>query len=173
MSKKINQKSLVPEERIEQKILIIRNQKVILDSDLAVLYGVETGALNRAIKRSSSRFPTDFLFQLTKEELENLRCQFGISSYGGRRYLPYAFTEHGALMAANVLNSPRAAAMSVAIIRTFIKLRQLLSVNKDLSRRLDELEEKYDGLFHVVFEEIKKLMAQPEEPKKAPMGFVG
>ncbi len=98
MNKNNNNKSIVPEERIEQTILIIRNQKVILDSDLASLYGVETKAFNRAIKRNMSRFPKDFMFQLTKSELENLRCQFGTSSYGGRRYLPYAFTEHGALI---------------------------------------------------------------------------
>ena len=145
---------------------------MILDSDLAALYGVETGALNRAVKRNISRFPEDFVFRLTKDEVKNLKCQFGISSYGGRRKLPYAFTEHGALMAANVLNSERAVAMSVAIIRTFVKLRQLLSLNKDLARRLDELEEKYDKQFHVVFDAIKQLMELPEEPTKRKIGFI-
>lgn len=164
-------KNIIPDERIEQIILIIRNQKVIIDSDLAALYGVKTKDLNKAVKRNSSRFPIDFMFQLTASEVKNLRFQFGTSSYGGRRYLPYAFTEHGALMAASVLNSPRAVAMSVTIIRTFIKLRQLFSTNKDLSRRLDELEEKYDGQFRVVFDAIKQLMEMPEEPEKPKIGF--
>jgi phage regulator Rha-like protein len=173
MSKTNKNKSLVPEDRIEQIILIIRNQKVILDSDLAALYGVETKNLNKAISRNKTRFPEDFMFQLTKDEVENLRFQFGTSSYGGRRYLPYAFTEHGALMAANVLNSPQAITMSVAIIRTFIKLRQILSLNKDLAHRLDELEKKYDEQFQVVFQVIRRLTELPEEPKKPKIGFHG
>lgn len=175
MNKNIENKSIVPEERIERTILIIRNQKVILDSDLAVLYGVETKVLNQAIKRNMNRFPENFMFQLSLEEARNLRSQIVTSNpgSGGRRYLPYAFTEHGALMAATVLNSPSAVAMSLAIINTFVKLRQLLSLNKDLSRRLDELEEKYDGQFHVVFEAIKQLMEIPEKTKKAKIGFIG
>jgi phage regulator Rha-like protein len=184
MNKTNNGKSLVPEERIEQTILIIRNQKVILDSDLAALYGVETKNLNKAIRRNKDRFPEDFVFQLTGDEVESLRFQIGTSNLrsqfvtanpgsGGRRYLPYAFTEHGALMAANVLNSERAAAMSVAIIRTFVKLRQMLSINKDLSHRLDELEQKYDEQFQIVFEVIRRLTESPEEPKKPIIGFHG
>ncbi len=163
-------------ERVEQAILIIRNQKVILDRDLANLYGVETKVLNQAVKRNPDRFPEDFMFQLSLEEVQNLRSQFVTSSYGGRRYLPYAFTEHGALMAANVLNSPQAIVMSVAIVRTFIKLRQILSVNKDLVRRLDELEKKYDQHFQVVFRAIKQLMEppiQPKEKEKPRIGFHG
>ncbi|HAO64759.1 TPA: DNA-binding protein [Candidatus Taylorbacteria bacterium] len=173
MSKKSNSKSLIPEERIEQIIFIIRNKKVILDSDLAALYGVEVKRLNEAAKRNIGRFPNDFRFQLTQLEVGNLKSQFATSSYGGRRKLPYAFTEHGALMAANVLNSERAVAMSVAIVRTFIKLRRLLSVNKDLVRRLNELEEKYDEQFQVVFVAIKRLMELPEEPEKPKIGFHG
>ena len=162
-------------EIIEQAILIIRNQKVILDSDLAELYGVETKNLNKAIQRNVTRFPVDFMFQLSNKEAENLRFQFGTSSlrsqsvtanYGGRRYLRYAFTEHGALMVATVLNSERAVAMSLAIIKTFVKLRQILSLNKDLARRLDELEKKYDEHFQVVFDEIRKLTETPDEPEK-------
>ncbi len=174
MNKNNGSKSLVPEERIEQIIFIIRNQKVILDSDLAALYGVETKDLNRAIKRNIRRFPLDLMFQLTKNEEERLRCQFGTLDVGRgryRKYLPYAFTEHGALMAANVLNSEKAAAMSVAIVRTFVKLRQMLSVNKDLSRRLDELEKKYDKNFKEVFDTIRELMEKPEETERAIVGF--
>ena len=171
MDKKSKGSIAIPNERIEQTIFIIRGQKVILDSDLAGLYGVETKVLNQAIKRNVNRFPKEFVFQLTSEELVNLRSQFVTSSYGGRRYLPYVFTEHGALMAANVLNSAKAIAMSVAIIRTFVKLRQLLPVNKDLSLRLDELEQKYDEKFHVVFEAIKQLMELPEDEKKSKIGF--
>ena len=161
----------MPEERIEQIIFIIRNQKVILDSDLAALYGVDTRTLNQAVKRNINRFPPEFMFQLSLKEAQNLISQFVISSHGGYRKLPYAFTEHGALMAATVLNSPRAVAMSLAIIKTFVKLRQILSINKDLSRRLDELESKYDEQFQIVFESIRRLMTEPEEPKKARIGF--
>lgn len=171
MNKNINNKSLVPEERIEQTILIIRNQKVILDSNLAALYGVDTRTLNQAVKRNINRFPSEFVFEINSEEAKILISQSVISSYAVRRHLPYAFTEHGALMAATILNSERAVAMSLAIIKTFVKLRQLLSVNKDLSHRLDELEEKYDVQFQVVFQEIKKLMELPEKPKKGKMGF--
>lgn len=172
MKKNTNNKSLVPEGKIEQIIFIIRNQKVILDSDLAVLYGVETKNLNKAIQRNITRFPADFMFQLSRKEVENLRFQIGTSSlrsqvvtanYGGRRYLPYVFTEHGALMAATVLNSERAVAMSLAIIKTFVKLRQLLSVNAEFSHRLNELEKKYDEQFQIVFQVIKRLVETPEE----------
>jgi len=171
MNKKSINKDVVPEERIEQIIFIIRNQKVILDSDLAALYGVDTRTLNQAVKRNINRFPPEFMFQLSLKEAQNLISQFVISSHGGYRKLPYAFTEHGALMAATVLNSPRAVAMSLAIIKTFVKLRQILSINKDLSRRLDELESKYDEQFQIVFESIRRLMTEPEEPKKARIGF--
>ena len=164
--------SLVPMERIERSILLIRGEKVMLDSDLAAIYGVETGALNRAVKRNASRFPVDFMFRLTPKEAEALRCQIGTSNEGrgGRRYLPYAFTEHGALMLANVLNSERAAQTSVFVVRAFVRLRQLLSSNTELARKLEALENKYDTQFRVVFDAIRKLMT-PEPPKRREIGF--
>jgi phage regulator Rha-like protein len=167
-----NSVSVVPIERIERAILSIRGEKVMLDDDLAELYGVETGALNRAVKRNADRFPRDFMFQLTAEEAANLRCQIGISSsqYGGRRYLPFAFTEHGALMLANVLNSDRAAQTSVQVVRAFVQLRQMLASNAELARKLDAMEKKYDRQFKVVFDAIRQLMSPPE-PKRREIGF--
>ena len=149
-------------ERIEHAIIVVRGEKVMLDSALSEIYGVETKILNRAVKRNASRFPNDFMFQLTAEEAANLRCQIGASSsYGGRRYLPYAFTEHGALMLANVLNSGRAAQTSVMVVRAFVKLRQMLASNADLARKLAAMEKKYDAQFKVVFDAIRQLMSPP------------
>src|SRR5262245_61944078 len=164
--------NLIPIERIERAILLIRGEKVIMDSDLAELYGVETVALNRAVKRNASRFPPDFMFQLTLEEAESLRCQIGISNggRGGRRYLPYAFTEHGALMLANVLNSERAAQTSVQVVRAFVRLRQMLASNAELARKLEALEKKYDRQFKAVFDAIRRLMVPPKE-KLREIGF--
>ena len=164
--------SLVPMERIERAILLIRGEKVMLDSDLANIYGAETKALNRAVKRNQSRFPSDFMFQLTPKAAGSLRCQFGTSNAGrgGRRYLPYAFTEHGALMLANVLNSERAAQTSVQVVRAFVRLRQMLSSNAELARKLESLEKKYDTQFQVVFHSILKLMT-PKPPKRREIGF--
>ena len=163
--------SLVPIERIERAIILVRGEKVMLDSDLAEIYGVETKALNRAVKRNESRFPSDFMFQLTAEEVANLRCQIGTSSsYGGRRYLPYAFTEHGALMLANVLNSERAAQTSVMVVRAFVKLRQMLASNAELARKLAAMEKKYEAQFKVVFDAIRQLMSPPAKPKRE-IGF--
>ena len=164
--------SLIPMDRIERAILLVRGEKVMLDADLAAIYGVETGALNRAVKRNASRFPKDFMFKLTPKEAGALRCQIGISNEGrgGRRYLPYAFTEHGALMLANVLNSERAAQTSVLVVRAFVRLRQLLSSNSELARKLESLEKKYDTQFRVVFDTIRKLMT-PEPPKRREIGF--
>jgi phage regulator Rha-like protein len=169
MSEKI---SLVPMERIERAILFIRGEKVMLDSDLAAIYGVETSALNRAVKRNISRFPADFMFKLTQKEAKALRCQFGISNKGrgGRRYLPYAFTEHGALMLANVLNSERAAQTSVMVVRAFVRLRQMLAANADLARKMDALENKYDKQFKIVFDAIRQLMSPPQS-KRREIGF--
>jgi hypothetical protein len=166
------QMSLVPVERIERAILSIRGEKVMLDSDLAELYGVETKVFNQAVKRNASRFPGDFMFQLTPEEMKSLRSQFVTSNVGrgGRRYLPYAFTEHGALMLANVLNSERAAQTSVQIVRAFIRLRQMLASNAELARKLAALEKKYDRQFKVVFAAIRELMS-PAEPKRREIGF--
>ncbi|HTD66745.1 MAG TPA: ORF6N domain-containing protein [Candidatus Limnocylindria bacterium] len=164
------QVSLVPVERIERAILMVRGEKVMLDRDLAAIYGVETKALNQAAKRNSSRFPYDFMFQLTKEELANLKSQFVTSSWGGVRKLPYAFTEHGALMLANVLNSERAAQTSVMVVRAFVRLRQLLSSNAELARKLEAMEKKYDAQFKVVFDAIRQLMS-PAETKRKEIGF--
>jgi hypothetical protein len=165
--------SLIPAERIENAILLIRDQKVMLDADLAKMYNVATGALVRAVKRNSARFPEDFAFQLTPEEFTNLKCHFGISSsWGGRRRPPYAFTEQGVAMLSSVLRSPRAAQVNVEIMRAFVRLRRLLDSHAELSRKLNELEQKYDGQFRVVFDAIRQLM-QPKTkvPKPRPLGF--
>ncbi len=143
----------------------------MLDADLADLYGVETKVLNQAVRRHIDRFPKDFMFKLTKEELNTLRSQFVTSSrFGGRRYPPYAFTEQGVAMLSSVLNSPRAIHVNIGIMRAFVKLRQILSSNEELSRRLDEMEKKYDAQFKVVFNAIRELMTPPE-PKQGSMGF--
>ncbi|MDO8526318.1 MAG: ORF6N domain-containing protein [Deltaproteobacteria bacterium] len=163
---------LVPVERVEQKILFIRGEKVLLDSDLAELYGVETGALNRAFKRNLERFPEDFAFQLTEKEDESLRCHFGISKEkGGRRYLPYVFTEQGVAMLSGVLQSPRAVLVNVAIMRTFVKLRKMIASNKDLAQKLAQLEKQYDHQFKMVFDAIRELMTTPPAKSKNPIGF--
>jgi hypothetical protein len=161
----------VPLRRIEQAILQVRGHRVMLDADLAALYDVETGALVRAVKRNAYRFPEDFMFQLTPQEFDNLRCQFGISSsWGGRRHPPYAFTEQGVAMLSSVLRSKRAVQVNVEIMRAFVRLRRILAENAGLARRLDELEKKYDVQFKVVFDTIRQLMLPPE-PKKKRIGF--
>ena len=167
----VNKKSLIPVDRIEKAILLIRGQKVMLDADLAALYGVETNMLVRAVKRNINRFPTDFMFQLSKEEFDNLRFHFGTSSdWGGRRYPPYAFTEQGVAMLSSVLRSWRAIQVNIEIMRTFIRLRQMLASHVELARKLDALEKKYDAQFKQVFEAIRQLIAPPE-PKRCPIGF--
>jgi hypothetical protein len=140
---------LTPSEKIEKAIYLIRGEKVMLDHDLALLYGVETKVLNRAVKRNLQRFPLDFMFQLTPEEADVLRCQIGTSKKGrgGRRYLPYVFTEQGVAMLSTVLNSERAILVNIEIMRAFVKLRQILASNGEVSLRLDELESKYDKQF--------------------------
>jgi hypothetical protein len=175
-------------EQIESQIFLIRGQKVMLDADLAELYGVETKRFNEQVRRNSERFPEDFMFQLTAEEFANLRCQSGTSSLrsqiatsnnpvgnpagrGGRRHLPYAFTEHGAIMAASVLNSPRAVEASVQVVRAFVQLRQMLASNAELSGKLAALEKKYDIKFRAVFEAIRELMTPSDPKKKRPIGF--
>ena len=152
-------------------ILLLRNQKVMLDFDLAGLYGVETKALKRAVRRNLLRFPKDFLFTLTKREFDNLRSQSGTSSWGGSRYRPYAFTEQGIAMLSSVLNSERAMRVNIEIMRAFVRLRAILSSQEDLARKLAALEQKYDSQFRVVFDAIRQLMA-PEPPKRRPIGFV-
>ena len=165
---------LVPGEAIEQRICLVRGQKVLSDADLANLYGVTTKRLNEQVKRNSERFPVDFMFQLTEEENAALRSQFATLKTGRgqhRKYLPYVFTEHGAIMAASVLNSPRAIEVSVFVVRAFVKLREVLATHKELARKLDELERKYDAQFRVVFDAIRQLMAPPPETKKRRIGF--
>lgn len=163
--------TLIPVERIEQKIFRIREHNVMLDADLAALYEVETGALNRAVQRNLDRFPEDFMLQLTAVEFANLRCQFGASSsWGGRRYSPYAFTEQGVAMLSSVLNSPRAVQVNIQIMRTFVNLRRILASNADLARKLAALEKKYDSQFKAVFDAIRQLMA-PQQPPKRKIGF--
>ena len=185
----------VPEEIIERAILLLRGEKVILDADLAALYGVATRVLVQAVKRNAERFPPDFMFQLTKEEVDLLRSQFVTSKSpsrlnqgesgilrsqfviskivdprGGRRYPPYAFTEQGVAMLSSVLHSPRAIAVNIEIMRTFIRLRRILASHADLARKLEALEKKYDARFKVVFDAIRQLMAPPES-KRRRIGF--
>jgi len=158
----------VPVERIEQSIFLIQGQKVILDTDLALLYGVETKTLNRAVNRHKDRFPEDFMFRLNKEEFENLRCQIGTSSrWGGRRYPPYAFTEQGVAMLSSVLNSQQAIKVNIVIMRAFVRLREMASAHKELARQLEDLEKKYDRQFLVVFEAIRQLMLPSGRARKA------
>ena len=157
---------------IESRIFTLRGEKVLLDADLARIYGVPTKALNRAVKRNHERFPEDFLFRLTDGEV--MRCQIGAASKRNVRYLPNAFTEHGALMAANVLNSPRAAEMSVYVIRAFVRMRRELGANETVARRLAEIEKtllKHDGALRDLYEKIRPLLLPPPEPKRREIGF--
>ncbi len=178
MTKKFS--AIVPDV-IERKILMIRGQKVLLSMDLAKLYDVEHKVLMQAVRRNLQRFPGDFMFQLTKGEFAILKSQFVTSSgatrhgaksahWGGIRKLPYAFTEQGVAMLSGVLKSKRAVVVNVEIMRAFVRLREILSTHKDLARKLEDLEKKYDAQFRVVFEAIRKLMTPPEPPKKR-IGF--
>ena len=149
---------------------MLRGHKIMLDFDLAALYGVETKVLNRAVTRNLARFPGDFMFELSDAEVENLRCQFGTSRWGGRRYSPYAFTEHGVAMLSSVLRSPRAVTVNIEIIRAFVRLRAMLTSHEDLARKLAALEKKYDVQFKAVFDAIRQLMAPPAAARR-PIGF--
>jgi len=172
----------IASETVEPLIQELRGERVLLDTDLARLYGVETKALNRAVRRNPEKFPSDFMFQLAVAEVESLRCQTGTSKpgRGGRRYLPYAFTEHGALMAANVLNSPQAVQMSVFVVRAFLKMRALLSESRSFAKKLADLETELKGRLDLhdvaIVEILQRVMsildppAQPEPPKRV-MGF--
>ncbi|NOY83192.1 MAG: ORF6N domain-containing protein [Kiritimatiellaeota bacterium] len=164
--------TIIPLERIERAILLIRGQKVMLDRDLAALYGVETRILKRAVRRNIERFPDDFMFELSKNEFADWRSQFGMSNADrmGLRHPPMAFTEQGVAMLSSVLRSPRAVQVNIAIMRAFVRLRQMLASNADLQRRLDELEARYDEQFRAVFEAIRQLMTPPEPPKRK-IGF--
>lgn len=185
-------------ENLAQLVFLIRGEKVLLDADLAMLYGVETGALNRAVKRNIDRFPDDFMFQLSGEDWGKLKCQIGISSspaaasnskkggllrsqiviasmHGGRRGLPYAFTEQGVAMLSSVLRSPRAVEVNIAIMRTFVQLRRLMDSNRDLARKIEAMEMRYDEQFSAIFDAIKQLIADDQERKakpKRPIGFI-
>lgn len=171
----VNKTAIILAKRVSSKILILRNQKVILDSDLAELYGVAVKRLNQQIKRNPQRFPADFLFTLTREEDRNLRSQFATSSssHGGRRYRARAFTEHGAIMAASVLNSRRAVEMSIFVVRAFVQLRQALVFNQHVASKLAELEariENHDAELEELVEAIRELTAPlPENPRR--IGF--
>lgn len=163
----------LPAESIARAILLLRGHRVILDRDLAAIYGVSTGRLNEAVKRNAERFPEDFMFQLTPREIDNLRSQFATSSWSGRRYRPFAFTEHGAIQASNILNSPRAIAMGVYVVRAFVQLRELLVSNAALARKLDELERKYkhhDDAITAILSAIREL-TNPPAPKRRSIGF--
>ena len=177
-----------PAGRIERSILVLRGHKVLLDTDLAALYGVTTKRFNEQVRRNKARFPLDFMFQLAQEEWDALRSQFAtLKTARGqhRKYLPHAFTEHGAIMAATVLNSPRAIKVSVYVVRAFVRLREMLATNKELAAKLEELEQKTQALalrhdtlaantrtqLKQVFEAIRELMSPPE-PKRRPIGFI-
>ncbi len=169
-----DRRSGLPIDRIESAILFVRGHKVMLDSDLAALYGVTTFNLNKAVKRNADRFPEDFMFQLTAEEASALRFQIGMSKdkgRGGRRYAPYVFTEQGVAMLSSVLRSKRAAQVNVEIMRAFVRLRRMLASNEELARELAALERKYDAQFKVVFDAIRELMAPPT-PKRRRIGFL-
>jgi hypothetical protein len=173
-------------ENVAKLVFFIRSEKVILDVDLAQLYGVTTKALNQAMRRNKTRFPEDFAFRLTREEFDSMRSQIVTSSEeqrglrsqivtsktsrGGRRYLPYAFTEQGVAMLSSVLRSPRAIDVNIAIMRTFVQLRRFMDANRDLARKIEALEKKYDEQFAVVFEAIKQLIAPPA-PTRKQIGF--
>lgn len=167
-------KEIIPIERVVESIRSIRGQKVLLDSDLAILYGVTTGNLNKAVKRNAHRFPSDFMFQLKPEELVNLRFQFGISSWGGRRRSrPYVFTEQGIAMLSSVLNSERAVKVNIAIMRAFVKLRGMLETNRELAQKFSELQRrvgKHDEDIAAIIEAIRQLMTPPEKPRRE-IGF--
>jgi hypothetical protein len=157
--------------RIEARIVLLRGQRVMLSTHLAELYGVEPKVLVQAVKRNLSRFPEDFMFQLSREEFSNLKSQIVTSSWGGlRRATPYAFTEQGVAMLSSVLNSPKAIQVNVEIMRTFVRLRRLLASHADLAQKLEELEKKYDAQFRVVFDAIRALMT-PRELRKRRIGF--
>jgi hypothetical protein len=167
--------SLIPTERIEQAILLIRGDKVMLSTDLAVLYGVAPRALVQAVKRNIERFPSDFMYQLTQEELDILKSQNVISSASGwggaRRASPYAFTEQGVAMLSSVLRSPRAVAVNVEIMRAFVRLRRMLASHAELAAKLDALERRYDAQFKVVFDAIRQLMSPTAAKPRRRIGF--
>ena len=164
--------ALVEYEIVVSKIAIVRGQRVMFALDLAELYGVETKVLMQAVRRNIDRFPQDFLFQLTEQEFTNLRSQIVTSSWGGTRYLPYAFTEQGVAMLSSVLRSARAVAVNIEIMRAFVRMRALIDTNRELAKKLSALEQKYDKQFKVVFQAIYDLMDDGEKKPKRKIGFV-
>ena len=173
-----NNNSLIPIERIENRILFIRGHKVMLDSDLAEIYGVETRAFNQAIRRNSERFPSDFMFQLTRQDLTTLMSQNVISNEGrgGVRKLPYVFTEHGAIMAASILKSKRAVQVSVIVVRSFVRMRDMLETNAKFAAKLKELEDRldmHDGNTIVIMETLRKLLKESKGKDSAPVKKIG
>ena len=166
-----NMEIVIQQEVIERKIYIIRGHKIMLSTDLAELYEVEPRVLVQAVKRNIDRFPSDFMFQLNDIEFSNLKSQIVISSWGGmRRANPYAFTEQGVAMLSSILRSKRAIQVNIAIMRAFVKLREMLAAHKDLARKLNAMEKKYDSQFKIVFDAIRQLMT-PQEPKRRKIGF--
>ena len=168
--------TVIPIEIVKRQICLVRGQKVMLDAVLAELYQVETKNLNKAVQRNSDRFPEDFVFQLTKEEFDDLRFQIGTSSstYGGRRYLPYAFTEHGVTMLSSVLRSKRAVQMNIVIVRAFVKLREILATHKELAARIEKIEasqEQHASVINILAEEIENLKQLPPDPPRRRIGF--
>lgn len=163
--------NLISAEVIATKILIIRGKRVMLDTDLAVLYGVKTGRLNEQVTRNIKRFPEDFMFQLTKEEALNLKSHFATSSWGGVRKLPRVFTQEGVAMLSSVLNSERAIMVNIQIMRAFAQLRRMLLTNRDLKRKIEEMEKRYDKQFAIVFQAIKQLLEPLPEQKRRTIGF--
>jgi hypothetical protein len=171
MKKKETIESIIPSARIEKRIFWLRGEKVMLDADLAELYGVLTGNLNKAVKRNIGRFPSDFMFQLNQEEFDGLMFQSGISKgRGGKRKLPFAFTEPGVAMLSSVLRSGRAIAVNIQIMRTFVELRTLLSTHEVFRKKIESMEKKYDKQFKVVFDVLKQLFKEDERPKEK-IGF--
>jgi hypothetical protein len=154
---------------IRQRILVIRQQQVMLDYHLAELYGVETRVLKQAVRRNINRFPSDFMFELEREEFQNLTSQFVMSSYGGMRHLPFAFTEQGVAMLSSVLNSPQAVAVNIEIMRTFVSLRRINIEYEWINHRLDELEKQYDAKFDDIFMALEQLLTKPKD--RNPIGF--
>ena len=167
----MKQTQLLPSELIERRILLIRGQRVMPDLHLAELYQVETKALKRGVRRNRERFPIDFMLELTREEQTALRYHFGTLKRGEHsKYTPYVFTEQGVAMLSTVLHSPRAILVNIEIMRAFVKLREIFATHKDLARKLEDLEKKYDSQFKVVFDAIRQLMLPPEKPKRR-IGF--
>ncbi len=172
MKELVDNTSLIPKERIINKIYWLRGQRVMFDVDLAELYEITTGNLNKAVKRNVERFPNDFMFQLSKLEYENLKFHVGRASvWGGTRALPYAFTEQGVAMLSSVLRSKRAVAMNIHIVRVFTRMREMLLTHKELREKIDKMEQKYDKNFRVVFDALKRMIAMKEEEPPREIGF--